>query len=387
MRPVLVLEEQELHHGKVGHGVVDHPFEKDDAILEEQVAECHLALSRIVAIALKRRIGERVFKRHGTILRNQGPVDGGHALSGIGSGWVRRVEGTSRSKAGALRLVPLASGEVHDPSSAFSDFDVCRPPGRPPPRARCAVMSRVSTARARSRPATVFDRAGFQDAVEDFAFEDLGRQVVGHPFLFEPGADPADTLAGPLGHRFELHRDVRILGFDLLGFGNLGQEQEFLERLEGRLVGIGFDVGFPGTDVVVGDAFLAELRDQPPDRVGLLAGDQVGREVERRLLKQAIEDLPPEGLPLLEMEPALEGIVHRLAKVLEALEADRVRNAGFDIGEAHLLQVVDADFHREGRASQAGIAAAVPILASTWRVSPGLMPANFAPMFGIVPSW
>ena len=42
--PVLVLEEQELHHGQVGHRVVDHAFEEDDPVLEEQVAEGHLAL-------------------------------------------------------------------------------------------------------------------------------------------------------------------------------------------------------------------------------------------------------------------------------------------------------------------------------------------------------
>ena len=60
--PVLVLEEEELHDRQVGDGVVDHAFEKDDAILEEQVAQGHLPLPRVVAVALEQRIGERRFK-------------------------------------------------------------------------------------------------------------------------------------------------------------------------------------------------------------------------------------------------------------------------------------------------------------------------------------
>ena len=71
---VLVLEEQELHDGQVGHGVVDHPFEEDDAVLEEQVAEGHLALPRVVAIALEQSGRRAEVRRHGTVLRNQGPL-------------------------------------------------------------------------------------------------------------------------------------------------------------------------------------------------------------------------------------------------------------------------------------------------------------------------
>ena len=63
--PVLELEEQELHHRQVGDGVVDHAFEEDDPVLQEQVAQGHLPLPGVVAVALERRRGERVVRHHG----------------------------------------------------------------------------------------------------------------------------------------------------------------------------------------------------------------------------------------------------------------------------------------------------------------------------------
>ena len=60
LRPVLVLQVEELHDGEVGRGVVDHSLEKDDAVLEEQIAQGHLPLPGVVAVALKRRVGERM---------------------------------------------------------------------------------------------------------------------------------------------------------------------------------------------------------------------------------------------------------------------------------------------------------------------------------------
>ena len=97
---------------RLADGVVDHSFEKDDAILEEQVAQGHLTLSRIIAIALKRRIGERRFKRHGTVLRNQGPVDRGPLLEN-GRAPSDRARATSRGRSNG----PVARWRVHDPSS------------------------------------------------------------------------------------------------------------------------------------------------------------------------------------------------------------------------------------------------------------------------------
>ena len=108
--------------------------------------------------------------------------------------------------------------------------------------------------------------------------------------------------------------DVRLLGLDLLGLGDLGQEEELLERLQGRLVGIGPDLGLAGPDVVVRQALLAQLPDQPTDRVCLLPGDQIGGEVERRLREQLIQDLPAQRLPLLGLEPAFEDLANGLAQ-------------------------------------------------------------------------
>ena len=70
---VLVLEEEELHHRQVGHGVVDHPLQEDDPVFQEQIAQGHLPLPRIVAVTLERRLGERVFEMHRESLRDHGP--------------------------------------------------------------------------------------------------------------------------------------------------------------------------------------------------------------------------------------------------------------------------------------------------------------------------
>ena len=61
---------------RLADGVVDHPFEEDDAVLEEQVAQGHLPLPGVVAVALELRLGERMLERHGTVLRDHHPGRG-----------------------------------------------------------------------------------------------------------------------------------------------------------------------------------------------------------------------------------------------------------------------------------------------------------------------
>src|SRR5208337_3402921 len=75
LRPVLILQVQELHYGQIGRGIVDNPLEEDDPVLEEQVAQGHLPLPGVVAVALQRRIRERIVKGHGTVLGEQYPGD------------------------------------------------------------------------------------------------------------------------------------------------------------------------------------------------------------------------------------------------------------------------------------------------------------------------
>src|SRR2546421_309900 len=61
---VLELEVEQLHHGHVGRAVVDDALQEDDAVLEQEVAQRHLPLPRVVAIALEPRLGEMVFETH-----------------------------------------------------------------------------------------------------------------------------------------------------------------------------------------------------------------------------------------------------------------------------------------------------------------------------------
>ena len=202
----------------------------------------------------------------------------------------------------------------------------------------------------------VFHRAGLEDEVDDLPLEDLGGELLRQPLLLEPRADPPGAFAAPLRHRLDLHLEILLVDLDLLGLGDLGQQDQFLERAEGRLAGIGADRRLAGADLVVRDPLLAELHDQPADRAGLLAADQVGGQVERRPGEQLIEDLPPQGLALLALDPPPQGLLHRLAQLVEALEPDRVEERGVGLGEPHLLQVVQPDVHRHGRAPQRGLA-------------------------------
>ena len=70
---------------RLADGVVDDAFEKDDPILEEQVAQGHLALPRVVAVALEHRVGERRFKGHGRVPENQDGTFGFASAAGTGA--------------------------------------------------------------------------------------------------------------------------------------------------------------------------------------------------------------------------------------------------------------------------------------------------------------
>ena len=50
---------------RLADGVVDHALEEDDPVLQQQVAQGHLPLPGVVAVALERRLGERMFGEHG----------------------------------------------------------------------------------------------------------------------------------------------------------------------------------------------------------------------------------------------------------------------------------------------------------------------------------
>ena len=74
---VLGLQEQQLHHDHVGAHVVNRAVEKDDAVLEQQVADRHLPLPHVFADGLVHRGGVGVFGSktfsHGRSSRRSGP--------------------------------------------------------------------------------------------------------------------------------------------------------------------------------------------------------------------------------------------------------------------------------------------------------------------------
>ena len=87
----------------------------------------------------------------------------------------------------------------------FSDVGLVGFAGLPIRAGAVAVMSRVSTLPSGSiSTSTSSITLASIDPVDHLLLEDLGRQRVGAPFLFDPCADPAHALAGSLGHRLDL---------------------------------------------------------------------------------------------------------------------------------------------------------------------------------------
>ena len=49
-----------------------------------------------------------------------------------------------------------------------------------------------------------------------------------------------------------------------------------------------------------------------------------------------VEDLPAEGLALLPLDPPLQGVLHRLAQLLQISEPDRVQERRVELRQPHL---------------------------------------------------
>ena len=72
--PVLGLQKQELHHDQVGGRIGNHAVEKNDAVLQEQIADAHLPLPLVFAAGLVHRDRACVFKlkrlSHSAVLKD-----------------------------------------------------------------------------------------------------------------------------------------------------------------------------------------------------------------------------------------------------------------------------------------------------------------------------
>jgi hypothetical protein len=60
--PVLGLQEKEFHDNQVGSRIGNHAVEKDDAVLQQEVADAHLPLPLVLAGGLVHRERTDVFK-------------------------------------------------------------------------------------------------------------------------------------------------------------------------------------------------------------------------------------------------------------------------------------------------------------------------------------
>ena len=67
---VFALQVQELHHHLVGVAVVDLALQKDDAVLQQQVAQRHLPLALIVAV-IDFRINAPAVERKGKVIAHR----------------------------------------------------------------------------------------------------------------------------------------------------------------------------------------------------------------------------------------------------------------------------------------------------------------------------
>ena len=184
---------------------------------------------------------------------------------------------------GASRNGPVAWG-VHDPSSTFSDFDASSSAAGGSVAGAAAAMSRVSTRPSGSistGTSSIWQSSRIRSMTLRSRIWVASESVP--PSFSTRDADPANALAGPRGHRLDLERQVVVLDLDPLGVGDLGKQQQLFQAPQGRLVGVGANLGFVGTDVVVRHALPLQLHDQPADRALLLAGNQIRGKLERRL--------------------------------------------------------------------------------------------------------
>ena len=120
-------------------------------------------------------------------------------------------------------------------------------------------------------------------------------------------------------------------------------------------MGIRANLGFAGSDLLVGHSPLLQLRDQPLDGRSLFANHQIGGEVERRLPQQLFDDLPAQRLALFGLDFARQGFVHRLTQLVCVLDTDRIKECFVQLGMPHPFQIVDLDLDADGRAPQLGV--------------------------------
>ena len=130
---------------------------------------------------------------------------------------------------------------------------------------------------------------------------------------------------------------------------------KFLERPEGRLVGVGADLGFAGPDLVVGHALPLQLRDQPLI-VLFSSRNQVGGKLERRLPEQLVEDLPAHRLALLGTGSGAPGsrAPPRAARPMLSKPIES-RNAWFSSGSRSRFRSLTRTCTRDRRSAQLGI--------------------------------
>ena len=108
-------------------------------------------------------------------------------------------------------------------------------------------------------------------------------------------------------------------------------------------MGVGPQLGLAGPDVGVAQAALAEVQGQAAEGRLLLPGDEVGRQVERRLGDQLAEDLVADGLAPLVLVPPLQDALQGVAEVGQVVEAGRREERGVELGQAERLEVEDVE--------------------------------------------
>ena len=112
------------------------------------------------------------------------------------------------------------------------------------------------------------------------------------------------------------------------------------------------DLRLAGPNVFLGETFLFEVHDESAECRLLLAAHEVGREVERRLGDQRVQNVLTNRLTLLRSVSALQNLANRLPKLLATIKADRLQKCRVDLGEAKLLQILHEECDADHLASE-----------------------------------
>ena len=219
------------------------PFEEDDPVLEQQVAQRHLPLPGVILVALDSGGRERMIEAveaHGCDpLRDKDRAARARKGRGLDRPWPWKGGQMRRWFDSALADQVGSTGSGDGSSAAGSSSATVEADSSRVSTALSSTIGTSSTAtNSRMRSIVLRSRICEDIASPSPSFSILARIRRGFSSVREAIASISKL-------------DVVVLDLDVLRLGDLGQDEELLEAPESRLMGVGPEFGLPGADGAV----------------------------------------------------------------------------------------------------------------------------------------